>query len=234
MEQRQVIRHRLVAGSAVSAVTDDGSASLADAQREVARHRILGAARTVIAARGLDTRIEDVADAAAVSRRTVFRYFPTRMALLAAALRDSLQRYREHVPALDVDGDVEEWLSRALVEIHALNNRSGRVYLQLALESEMPPELAAVYEERRHMRVALVNEFTTAAFSAMGGSGEPPEWLFDAYAVHLSPFATQALVADFERTPEQSGRAAAQVLSAATRVAATAGTPAGVARRSSR
>lgn len=154
-----------------------------------------------------------------MSRRTVFRYFPTRMALLAAALRDSLQRYREHVPELGASDDVDAWLSTALVAIHSLNARSGRVYLQLALESEMPTELAGVYEERRNMRVALVNDFTTAAFTAAGGAGDPPGWLFDAFAVHLSPFATQALAADFDRSAEESGRAAADILSAAVRFA---------------
>lgn len=212
---------------------NEGSTSLADEQRDVARHRILGAARKVIATRGLDTRIEDVADAAAVSRRTVFRYFPTRTALLAAALHDSLQRYREHVPTLDNDGDVDHWLTTALVEIHTLNQRSGRIYLQLALETDMPPELATVVEQRRHMRVALVHDFTTTTYRAMGGTGQPPDWLFDAFAVHLSPFATTALAADFERTPEQSGRAAAHTLSAATKHAA-AGVDAGPSRRSGR
>lgn len=210
-------------------MSNEGTTSLADEQRDVARHRILGAARKVIATRGLDTRIEDVADAAAVSRRTVFRYFPTRTALIAAALRDSLQRYREHVPTLEFERDVETWLTSALVEIHALNHRSGRVYLQLALDSDMPPELAAVYQERRAMRVALVNEFTLAAYHAMGGTDQPPEWLFDTFAVHLSPFATTALVADFERSPEQSGRAAAHTLAAATKHAAT--TTRGASRR---
>lgn len=204
-------------------MTTEATASLADQQRDVARHRILGAARAVIAVRGLHTRIEDVAEAAAVSRRTVFRYFPTRTALLVAALRDSIERYVAHMPEMDVEsvkGDVEQWLSSALIEVHALNARSGRVYLQLALESEMEPELAEVEEERRHLRVAIVEKFTATAFQAAGGVGAPPQWLADAFAVHLSPFATEALATVFDRTPEESGQSAADVLSAAVRFAA--------------
>lgn len=199
----------------------NGNGTLADEQRELARQRILGAARRVVATRGLDTRVEDVAEAAAVSRRTVFRYFPTRDELLAAALRDSLHRYREHVPWLESGGDLDTWLREALVAVHRLNARSGRIYLQLALERDMPEELAAVYAERRQMRIALVSRFTTTAYEAAGGEGAPPAWLLEAVAVHLSPFATQALVGDFDRSPEESGSAAAQILSAAIKYAAT-------------
>jgi AcrR family transcriptional regulator len=47
--------------------------SLLEEHRRTARERILRAARVVLAERGLAARVEDVAEAAAVSRRTVFR-----------------------------------------------------------------------------------------------------------------------------------------------------------------
>jgi AcrR family transcriptional regulator len=201
-------------------MSTDEPASLFDEQRDLARHRILGAARGVIASRGLDTRIEDVADAAKVGRRTIFRYFPTRTALLAAALRDSFERYRAQMPLLGDGDDVDEWLTAALIQAHTLNARSGRVYLQLALETAMAPELGEVYEERRRSKQELVNEVTRSAYAAVGGIAEPPSWLFDAFSVHLSPFVTQALITDFDRTAEESGRASASILGAALRFAA--------------
>jgi len=47
---------------------------LADEQRDVARSRILVAAMTVLAQRGLDATVDDVAEASGVNRRTVFRH----------------------------------------------------------------------------------------------------------------------------------------------------------------
>ena len=57
---------------------------------ELNRQRIIEAAREVIATRGLATTFEDVASQAGVGIGTVYRRFPTKEALLEAALEERL------------------------------------------------------------------------------------------------------------------------------------------------
>ena len=50
------------------------------------------------------------------------------------------------------------------------------------------------------------------AWRSAGGAGEPPEDLTLAFALHLSAHTTQALMADFNRTPAQIGALTADIL----------------------
>jgi len=199
--------------------------SLVEEHRRSARDRILRAARLVMAERGLATRVDDVAVAAGVGRRTVFRYFESRDALLAAALTDSMRSYGDHIPRPEPERPLEDWLDDALVAIHRMNARHGRVYWELAFARELEGELADVAETRRAARRALVRQFTQAAWRAAGGQGRTPVWLADTVAIHLSAFATEALLGDFGRSPEEVGRVTARALRAvmAAAVAETAG-----------
>lgn len=193
--------------------------SLAEERREHARNRILRAARHVLAERGLATRVEDVAAAAGVGRRTVFRHFETRDALLAAAVTDGMRSYGDHIPRPAPDARLDEWLEEALVAVHRMNARHGRIYWELAFAPDLEGELAEVVDTRRSARRQLVRRFTDWAWKAGGGGGRPPAWLVDAFAVHLSAFATQALVDDFGRRPDDVGWVAARALSAAVKQA---------------
>lgn len=194
--------------------------SLAEEHREVARARILRAARQVLAQRGLATRVEDVAAAAGVGRRTVFRHFESRDGLLAAALSDGMRSYVSHIPQPGPDASLEQWLEEFLVAVHHMNARHGRIYWEVAFAPDLGGELSLVAEARRQGRRQLVGQATAWSWQAAGGRGRPPAWLADAFAVYLSAFATQALVGDFGRLPEEVGLAAARTLSAATRQAA--------------
>lgn len=192
------------------------AASLADEQREVARARITRAARKVLAERGLATTVDEVAAAAGVSRRTVFRHFATREGLFAAAIEEGLRAYAEQIPRPVADGDLGEWLLDVLLAAHRLNARNGRVYWELAaFEPELTGELAVVAADRRERRRRFATNVTTRMWKARGGRGRPPWWLVDAVAVHLSGFTTQALGGDFDRTPDDVARVSARVLEAA-------------------
>lgn len=206
-----------------------GQPSLLDEHRRTARERILRAARAVLAERGLAARVEDVAEAAAVSRRTVFRYFETREALVAAALTDSIRSYADHIPRPQRDESLAAWLDRALVAIHTMNAQHGRVYFELALAGDLDGRLGSIAELRRSARADLVRHFADAAWKAGDGRGRPPQWLDDAVAVLLSAFATEALVRDFGRTPEQVGSAMASALTHA--IEGAVAERAGTARR---
>jgi len=198
-----------------------GPLSLADEKRDVARTRILRAARIVLAERGLATTVDDVAAAADVSRRTIFRHFETRERLLAEAIREGLRSYSQQLPTAGLaaaadQADVAAWLENLLIAAHRLNANNGRIYWELAaLGSELDGELAVVAAERRDSRRRFATRVTAHAWSAVGGTGRPPAWLTDAFAVHLSGFTTQALGGDFGRTPDDVARTSARVLQAA-------------------
>ncbi len=181
-------------------------------RREIIEKHLVRAARSVVAERGLATRMEDVAAAAGVSRRTVFRYFRTRDKILIAALESGMRSYGDHLPRLTADSDPARWLEDALVALHRMNAQHGRLYWEIALGNDLPRSLAATRAKRQRGRMKLVRWFTGEAWKAYGGKGVPPAWLMDACAVQMSAFATQSLVIDFRRTPEQSGRLAARVL----------------------
>ena len=191
------------------------AASLADEQRDLARRRIVRAARRALAERGLATTVDDVAEAAGVSRRTVFRHFATRENLFAVAIRDGLRTYGEHIPPGPGD-DLATWLLDVLRAAHRLNARNGRVYWELSvLEPELSGELAAAAAERRRARRRFAEGVTRLMWRARGGTGPPPAWLTDAVAVHLSGFTTQSLGGDFGRSPDDVARVSARVLDAA-------------------
>jgi AcrR family transcriptional regulator len=193
----------------------EAPASLAQEQRDVARTRIVRAARHVLADRGLSTTVDDVAAAAGVSRRTIFRHFSTRENLFAVAIRDGLRTYGEHLPPVP-DGDVDGWLYDVLTAAHRLNAGNGRIYWELSvLEPELSGELAAAAAERREARKKWAAGVTRVLWRARGGRGHPPAWLTDAVAVHLSGFTTQSLAVDFDRTPDDVARVSARVIDAA-------------------
>ncbi len=80
-------------------MTASGVPTLADDKRQATVTRILRSARLFLAEHGLDVTVEEIAEAAGVSRRTLFRYFPTRDQLVAAAIGAGLERYGQLLPA---------------------------------------------------------------------------------------------------------------------------------------
>ena len=189
----------------------------ADDRRAAVRERIVRGARAELAERGLAVRVEDVAVAAGVSRRTVFRYFETRESLLAAALQDSMRSYGDRVPRPEPDVELEEWLRAALVAVHRMNAQHGRVYFELASGADFDGPLRDIARARRAARAELVHRFTATAWRLAGGPGDPPRWLHDTVAVSLSAFATEALGPDVGRSAEEVGESMALSLTHAVR-----------------
>ncbi len=190
--------------------------SLADEQRELVRARILRAAGSVLAARGLAATVDDVAAAAGVSRRTVFRHFVTRDALFVAVIRAGIRRYAEQIPPPGAD-DLQGWLREMLAVTHKLNAGNGRVFWDLVgvQAADMPRDLAMVAAECRDSRNRFAVSVTELLWRARGGPGQPPQWLVDAVAVQLSGFTTQSLAGDLGRSPDAVAGVAAQVIEAA-------------------
>lgn len=191
------------------------------------RSRILRAARQVLAERGLSTTVDDVAERAGVSRRTVFRQFETRERLIAEAYAAGVERYTEQLPTDGPGDDPTEWLRRLLRVVHRLNSGNGRIYWELALtEQDLTGDLAAVAADRRRRRKRAATRVATAMWTARGGAGAPPAWLIDAFAIHLSAFSTAALSVDFGRRPDDVAEVSARVLLAALDEALTTVAPA--------
>lgn len=213
----------MVQGSLAAASPSSGP-SLADEQRELVRGRILRAAGSVLAARGLAATVDDVAEAAGVSRRTIFRHFLTRDALFVAVIRAGIRRYAEQIPPPG-DDDLRGWLAELLVVTHNLNSGNGRVFWDLVgvQAADLSPELAMVAAECRDSRNRFAARVTELLWRARGGHGRPPRWLVDAVAVQLSGFTTQSLAGDLGRSPDEVAHVSAAVVEAA--VASVLGTP---------
>jgi len=193
-----------------------GGLSLADEQRELVRARILRAAGSVLAARGLAATVDEVAEAAGISRRTIFRHFVTRDALFVAVIRAGIRRYAEQIPPPD-DDDLRGWLRELLRVTHKLNAGNGRVFwdlvgVQAAGESH---DLAMVAAECRDSRNRFAVSVTELLWRARGRQDQPPQWLIDAVAVQLSGFTTQSLAGDLRRSPDEVAHVSAQVIEAA-------------------
>ena len=191
--------------------------SLADEQRELARSRIQRAAGAALAERGLAATVDDVAEAAGVSRRTVFRHFATRDALFVAVIRAGVRRYAEQIPAPPEGDDLRGWLAEMLGVTHRLNARNGRVFWDLVgvRAADLSADLAMVAEECRDSRNRFAVSVTGLMWRARAGHGPPPQWLVDAVAVQLSGFTTQSLGGDLGRTPDEVADVSAQVIEAA-------------------
>lgn len=190
--------------------------SLADEQRELVRARILRAAGSVLAARGLAATVDDVAEAAGISRRTIFRHFVTRDALFVAVIRAGIRRYGEQIPPPG-DDDLHGWLPEMLAVTHKLHTGNGRVFWDLVgvQAADLSPDLAMVAAECRDSRNRFAISVTELLWQARRGPGRPPQWLVDAVAVQLSGFTTQSLAGDLGRSPEAVAGVAARVIEAA-------------------
>jgi AcrR family transcriptional regulator len=190
--------------------------SLIDEQREVAQVRILKAAGVALAARGLAATIDDVAAAAGISRRTIFRHFATRDALFVAVIRAGVRRYAEQIPAPPADDDLRGWLVELLEVTHRLNASNGRVFWDLVgvRAADLSADLALVADECRESRNRFAASVSELMWRARGGPGRPPQWLVDAVAVQLSGFTTQSLAGDAGRSPDEVAHVSAQVIEA--------------------
>jgi AcrR family transcriptional regulator len=102
--------------------TQPARAQRADAKRNV--ERLLDAARAAIAKHGPDASLDDIARDAGVGSGTLYRHFPTRVALMEAVYRSEVQRIcAEGDRLLETDAEPGEALSawlRAYVSFGAV------------------------------------------------------------------------------------------------------------------
>jgi AcrR family transcriptional regulator len=89
--------------------SDDYSGLRADARRN--RDRVLKAAMGHFALRGVTASLDEIARAAGVGAGTLYRHFPSREALLAAALQDRQSELRIQAQVAHAIADADEALS---------------------------------------------------------------------------------------------------------------------------
>ncbi len=99
-----------------------GVPSLAAEKRQLTERRIRRAAMEVMALRGFSATVDEIADSAGVSSRTIYRYFATHDQLIAAGIEEGLQAAGQPIPGSpSVGDDFDGWLERIALEAHTKN-----------------------------------------------------------------------------------------------------------------
>lgn len=202
----------------MSATLDTTEPTLRAEMRTTARARILRAAMAVLAERGLRSTVDDVAVAAGISRRTVFRHFSTHTQLFMAAVNaigDEIAK--QSAPPPPPEGGVRPWLTEVATTFHTMSqDLVGRAFWDIYITNpDTSPELAEVIGERRAYRRIFGETIAKTAWRAQGGTRNPPEWLIDTFVMQLSGFAFNSMIADRPRTPAETGPVSGEILWAA-------------------
>lgn len=190
------------------------------------RRRAIRATRVLIAQSGLDVSMDQIAAAAGVGRRSLFRHFRSRDALIGEALDSAYRWYEGQLEsAMAVSGPLDEWLHAVLRRTHQTHLDAGRGLWQLAsaFDDELPPEFNAANRRRRAMRRRVTQGLADRAWTAAGGSGATPDTLVEAMAIVVSSFTTHSMIIDRKRSLESLVRASVAVLMAVIRAAAQPG-----------
>jgi AcrR family transcriptional regulator len=166
----------------------------------------------VVARRGFDATVDEIAQTSGVSPRTIFRHYTSHDRLILATVNDIFEACGR--PAEDLGDDLDAWLESIAVTIHTRNIEIlGDAFWDVHSPSSKTSEvLSGVSAVRRESRVRGVGYLTTVAWQAAGGRGEPPRELVLAFGLYFSAFATQALTVDFDQSPARIGSLTAGLL----------------------
>jgi AcrR family transcriptional regulator len=190
-------------------MTGTATPTIADAKRQATVDVILAAARRLLLARGLDVTMDDIAEEAGVSRRTLFRHFESRERLIAESLEAGIQLYGELLPSFE--GGWETWLRGVCDAAHEMQAGYGPGYWELTSRTDLPPEIAAVEGRRRTRRHEAMARIAGKLWREAGGDGDPPAMVVATVGAHLSARFTAAVLHDVG----QSWRTAADLAYAA-------------------
>ena len=198
-----------------------GRLTLAEESIARARSRIIAGARAALSEVGYAATMDKIAERAGVSRRTVFRHFPTIGQLLASTSTLVWKDYEAAMASLPEPGqDVEAWLTEMAIKFHRMHRDIGALWW--SLHDPVPPsidELRSWREEWVVSRPRNARVFATTAWQGAGGAGDPPAWLIEAFQLQISGFAYHGLRVDQKKTPEQTGAEAGHVMTVLLRVA---------------
>lgn len=185
---------------AAAAGDDEDVSPLVAARRE----RVLDDVQLLLTKQGVDVTMEQLAEAAGLGRRTLFRYFPSREELIAAAVRRSYDTLLAEVFAdTDRAATPEDTIRAVLGRTHAVAERMGRAHWQVAADPEAHGELGAAVAARQEARARYVTRFVSQVWARCDRTDDPPRWLVDTFGLVESLFAFQALQRDLGRSREE-------------------------------
>lgn len=181
------------------------------------RERVIRATRALMVDAGLNVSMDQIAAAAGISRRSLFRHFDSRDALVGAALDSAFRWYsRELDTLLQAPGPLADWLRAVLQRSHQSHLNAGRGMWQLASarDDELPPEFSAANRRRREMRRRMTTQFANRAWLLAGGQGDAPEAVLEAFMLVMSSYATHSMIIDRKRSTESVVRSGCALLMA--------------------
>jgi AcrR family transcriptional regulator len=204
--------------------------TFAEAKRRAALDHVHAATRRYVLDNGLDATMDQLAAAAGVSRRTLFRMFGTRERLIVAAFGAGMESYRHDLPGYQ--GDIQKWLLLTCETAHRLNSSVGPGFWELTSRSDLPPDLSALEQIRRKSYRARTSEIAGLLWQECGGIGKTPDELLSCVSAHLSPHFTAAVATDSGRDHAVAAVLAYQaIMSTVHRLTNPTSTGAGTVRR---
>jgi AcrR family transcriptional regulator len=195
-------------------VEESGLSSLADEKHQLTEERIRQATLEAMALHGFSATVDEVADLAGVSPRTVYRHFATHDQLIAAGIREGLKAAGRPAPGSDSVDDLDGWLARIAFDAHTKNATTvGAAFWDvLGPAPSASKEIEEARALRRPTRMQWMNHLSAIGWSAAGGEGEPPSSVVATFAVALSVVTFHALAADFDYGVEETARFAAAMI----------------------
>ena len=184
------------------------------------RLKVLRATRRLLAERGLDVSMDEIADAAGVNRRTLFRHVESRDALVADAMSASMDWFDAHLDLTPVPGlSLDDWITDMALRMIEFHRRAGRGLWQLAASrgDELSPALAAVNLRRRRVRRAGSVAMAQAIWRHASGDDDCPTAVLDAVALAISSFSVRSMLDDFGRRPAPLARSIGTLLASLVR-----------------
>ncbi len=147
--------------------------TLRERKKAKTREALAGAALDLFAAQGFDaTTIDEIAAAAEVSRRTFFRYFPSKEAVLFPDRERRLELFRALInEARDGESRIESVRRGMLLLAEDHVAQRERVLLQQRIVEASPALLAYDFELDRHWENAIVDALNGAGTGRRGSGG---------------------------------------------------------------
>ena len=179
------------------------------------RSQAVEATRALLATLGLSLTMDQIADSSGISRRSLFRYFESRDALVCSAIESAMADYEEELVSLvAADGALDDWLVRVIEHTHRSHLAAGLAIWQLTgtADDQLTPELRAVNERRRTMRRRVTRQLTERAWTGAGGTGAPPDVVAEVMAMAMSNFTTRSLVVDMGQSIDDVARFSAAII----------------------
>lgn len=191
--------------------TDDNSGP----NKRPTRYLALHFTASLIRERGLGVSMDEVAIASGIGRRTLFRYFPSRDAMVAMAVANTLDQYETDLAGIPVgDMPLHDWLRGCILTVHQAHIDAGRGLWEIAALSDdaLATDLRIVNRRRRDHWRAFTVALAEQAWARAGGHGEVPAEIVEAVALSVSSFATQSMLRDFGTTLESVATTTAMML----------------------